>query len=125
MIYLVPVLIDADRRLQSDVPSDSCLQAVSLPMTSSGLPAYYLLALAEASSNMARYDGMHYGRRDGTAATSHTVKDLITRSRGASLGPEVKRRVRHLQHFFPSGTIYHALLSAVPPHIARRVMCST
>eukprot|EP00040_Diaphanoeca_grandis_P002315 m.21229 g.21229 ORF g.21229 m.21229 type:complete len:496 (+) comp13313_c0_seq1:19-1506(+) len=67
--------------------------SVTLPRTKDALSAYYLLALAEASSNMARYDGMHYGLRVGEAATTKTVQELITNSRGESFGEEVKRRI--------------------------------
>ena len=63
---------------------------VSLPHTDYGVAAYYILAPAEASSNLARYDGVKYGHR----ATG--ARDLVTmtgRSRAAGFGPEVKRRI--------------------------------
>ena len=62
---------------------------VSLPHTHLALPAYYLLAPAEASSNLARYDGVRFGKR----ADATSLLDLYRRSRGAGFGPEVKRRI--------------------------------
>jgi len=64
---------------------------VSLPHTEYGIAAYYVIAPCEASSNLARYDGIHYGHR-----TSEPVKDiieLVSRSRGEGFGEEVKRRI--------------------------------
>lgn len=62
---------------------------VSLPHTSYALPVYYLIAPAEASANLARYDGVRFGLRSPADA----VGDLFCRSRGAGFGPEVKRRI--------------------------------
>jgi aspartyl-tRNA(Asn)/glutamyl-tRNA(Gln) amidotransferase subunit A len=62
---------------------------VSLPHTRYALPVYYVIAPAEASSNLARYDGVRYGLRhpaDGLA-------DMYRQSRGDGFGPEVKRRI--------------------------------
>jgi len=64
---------------------------VSLPYTSYTLPVYHLVATAEASSNLARYDGVRYGHRTSRRVTSHG--DLIARSRGEGFGPEVKLRI--------------------------------
>ncbi len=62
---------------------------VSLPHTKYALPAYYIVAPAEASSNLARYDGMRYGLRvDGANLT-----DTYEKSRAAGFGDEVKRRI--------------------------------
>jgi aspartyl-tRNA(Asn)/glutamyl-tRNA(Gln) amidotransferase subunit A len=62
---------------------------VSLPHTKYALPAYYIVAPAEASSNLARYDGMRYGLRvDGSNLT-----ETYERSRAAGFGAEVKRRI--------------------------------
>src|SRR5829696_2656648 len=62
---------------------------VSLPHTKYALPAYYIVAPAEASSNLARYDGVRYGLRvDG-----RDITDLYERTRAAGFGREVKRRV--------------------------------
>jgi aspartyl-tRNA(Asn)/glutamyl-tRNA(Gln) amidotransferase subunit A len=62
---------------------------VSLPHTKYALPAYYIVNPAEASSNLARYDGVRYGlRMDGKE-----VRDLYERTRAAGFGQEVRRRV--------------------------------
>jgi len=63
---------------------------VSLPHTKYALPAYYIVAPAEASSNLARYDGVRYGRR---AAHAHDIGDLYERSRAEGFGAEVRRRI--------------------------------
>ena len=63
---------------------------VSLPHTEYGVAAYYIIAPAEASSNLARYDGVRFGHRDLTADTLH---DMYRRSRSQGFGPEVKRRI--------------------------------
>jgi aspartyl-tRNA(Asn)/glutamyl-tRNA(Gln) amidotransferase subunit A len=65
------------------------IREVSLPATSYAIPTYYIIAPAEASSNLARYDGVRYGVRDRTATG---VKELYERTRSL-FGPEVKRRV--------------------------------
>ena len=62
---------------------------VSLPMTKMALPAYYIVALAEASSNLARYDGVRYcAREDGGDLT-----EFYANTRGAGFGKEVRRRI--------------------------------
>jgi aspartyl-tRNA(Asn)/glutamyl-tRNA(Gln) amidotransferase subunit A len=63
---------------------------VSLPHTKYALPAYYIVAPAEASSNLARYDGVRYGRR---AQDPADVVELYERSRAEGFGAEVQRRV--------------------------------
>lgn len=62
---------------------------VSLPHTDTALPVYYLLAPAEASANLARFDGVRYGPRISTGAMWETYRQ----TRGAGFGPEVKRRI--------------------------------
>jgi aspartyl-tRNA(Asn)/glutamyl-tRNA(Gln) amidotransferase subunit A len=63
---------------------------VSLPHTRYALAAYYVIAMSEASSNLARFDGLRYGLREGEDADWHTTFSEI-RSKG--FGPEVKRRI--------------------------------
>ncbi|MEN0073038.1 MAG: Asp-tRNA(Asn)/Glu-tRNA(Gln) amidotransferase subunit GatA, partial [Paracraurococcus sp.] len=64
---------------------------ISLPHTKYALPAYYIVAPAEASSNLARYDGVRYGLRE--AAPDSDLRDLYERTRAAGFGPEVRRRI--------------------------------
>jgi aspartyl-tRNA(Asn)/glutamyl-tRNA(Gln) amidotransferase subunit A len=64
---------------------------VSLPHTALALPAYYVIAPAEASSNLARYDGVRFGKAAG--GPYKDLLDLYQRTRGAGFGPEVKRRI--------------------------------
>ena len=66
------------------------IEEVSLPHSKYAVAAYYLVATAEASSNLARYDGVHFGHR----STGHTdLIDMYCRSRGEGFGAEVKRRI--------------------------------
>jgi len=62
---------------------------ISLPLTKYALPVYYIIAPAEASSNLARYDGVRYGLRDD----GENLIDMYERSRAAGFGAEVRRRV--------------------------------
>ena len=64
---------------------------VSLPHTHYALPAYYIIAPAEASSNLARYDGVRYGLR--VAPPGGSLADMYAATRAAGFGPEVKRRI--------------------------------
>jgi aspartyl-tRNA(Asn)/glutamyl-tRNA(Gln) amidotransferase subunit A len=68
----------------------AAVREVSLPHSRFALAAYYLVATAEASSNLARYDGIHFGHR---ARGRAGLIDLYRRSRGEAFGPEVKRRI--------------------------------
>ena len=62
---------------------------ISLPHTHNALPAYYIIAPAEASSNLARYDGVKYGLR----VNGDNINDMYMKTRGAGFGAEVKRRI--------------------------------
>lgn len=64
--------------------------SVSLPHTEYAVPAYYLIATAEASSNLARYDGIRYGARKGE---SEGLLAMYRKTRAAGFGAEVKRRI--------------------------------
>ena len=70
--------------------SGATLKEVSLHHTDYTIAAYYILTTAEASSNLARYDGARYGRR---AAEVHDLIEMYTRSRSEGFGDEVKRRI--------------------------------
>ncbi|HVM63057.1 MAG TPA: Asp-tRNA(Asn)/Glu-tRNA(Gln) amidotransferase subunit GatA [Verrucomicrobiae bacterium] len=62
---------------------------ISLPHTDYAVAVYYLIATAEASANLARFDGVRYGAR----VTGEDVIDMYGKTRGAGFGPEVKRRI--------------------------------
>ena len=64
---------------------------ISLPHTKYALPAYYIVAPAEASSNLARYDGVRYGLRDLPDGAG--LQDMYAATRAAGFGPEVRRRI--------------------------------
>ncbi len=66
------------------------IKEVSLPHTEYCLSTYYIIATAEASSNLARYDGVRYTHR---SAEAKTVEDVYFKSREEGFGPEVKRRI--------------------------------
>ena len=76
--------IETYRKLGAEV------KEVSLPHTLYANPTYVLISAAEASSNLARYDGAHYGYR---ASSPEDLFDLYSRSRVEGFGPEVKRRI--------------------------------
>ncbi len=63
---------------------------ISLPHTEYSIPTYYILTTAEASSNLARYDGAHYGFRE---KQSNNLNDMYRLSRSKGFGSEVKRRI--------------------------------
>ena len=83
---VVAAVEDAARALEK---AGATVERVSVPSATYGLSAYYLIAPAEASSNLARYDGVRYGLRvDGEDAASMNAK-----TRDAGFGAEVKRRI--------------------------------
>jgi aspartyl-tRNA(Asn)/glutamyl-tRNA(Gln) amidotransferase subunit A len=66
------------------------VEEISFPITDEGLSAYYIISSAEASSNLARYDGIRYGYR---TEEFEDVYDLMEKSRTEGFGQEVKRRI--------------------------------
>jgi aspartyl-tRNA(Asn)/glutamyl-tRNA(Gln) amidotransferase subunit A len=66
------------------------VKPISLPHTKYAIPAYYLVATAEASANLARFDGVRYGHR---SAASANLSDMYRHSRDEGFGAEVKRRI--------------------------------
>jgi aspartyl-tRNA(Asn)/glutamyl-tRNA(Gln) amidotransferase subunit A len=76
---------------------------VSLPHTEYGIAAYYVIAPCECSSNLARYDGVHFGHRTSDAV--HDIVELFSKSREEGFGPEVKRRIMIGTYALSSG--YH------------------
>ncbi len=75
---------------------------VSLPSSAHAIATYYIVATAEASSNLARYDGMHYGHR---TKDKGTLIDTYCKSRGEGFGAEVKRRIMLGTYALSSGYI--------------------
>jgi aspartyl-tRNA(Asn)/glutamyl-tRNA(Gln) amidotransferase subunit A len=68
------------------------IREISLPHTKYALPAYYVIAPAEASSNLARYDGVRYGHR-ATLAQGDGITEMYEKTRAEGFGSEVQRRV--------------------------------
>ncbi|MFZ1984912.1 MAG: Asp-tRNA(Asn)/Glu-tRNA(Gln) amidotransferase subunit GatA [Desulfatitalea sp.] len=68
----------------------ACTVEIDLPHTEYGVAAYYVIAPCEASSNLARYDGVKYGLRDGAAAE---LLEMYRTTRSQGFGPEVQRRI--------------------------------
>ncbi len=66
------------------------IMEISLPHTEYAIAAYYIVATAEASSNLARFSGVHYGLR---AKDTEDIIEMYTKSRSEGFGPEVKRRI--------------------------------
>ncbi|CAK0746413.1 Glutamyl-tRNA(Gln) amidotransferase subunit A [Gammaproteobacteria bacterium] len=81
------IVQDAIRTLEK---LGAIIKEIRLPSTHLAVPAYYVLAPAEASSNLARYDGVRYGHR---CDHPKDLLDLYTRSRNEGFGAEVKRRI--------------------------------
>ena len=72
-------------------PGGATLVDIELPHAQYAIPVYYLICTAEASSNLARYDGVKYGYR--AAAERDSLKEMYSRTRDEGFGPEVKRRI--------------------------------
>jgi len=85
---------DVDRAVRAALAELEKLGAtlidVSLPRTELSIPVYYIIAPAEASSNLSRFDGVRYGHR---AAAYGDLEDMYKKSRSEGFGPEVKRRI--------------------------------
>ena len=84
------VRLAVDRAVLALERAGAELVEVSLPHTDYGLAAYYIVAPAECSSNLARFDGVRFGARDEEATT---LLDTYLRTRRRGFGPEVRRRV--------------------------------
>ncbi len=81
---IIDAAVDEYRKLGAEV------KAISLPNTGLAVPTYYVIAPAECSSNLSRFDGVRFGYRCENAAD---LEDLYKRSRGEGFGAEVKRRI--------------------------------
>jgi aspartyl-tRNA(Asn)/glutamyl-tRNA(Gln) amidotransferase subunit A len=94
--HLLGEAVDADVRRAFDdgirqlEELGASVQSVELPHSDAGIAVYYLVATAEASANLARYDGVRYGLSDESAAS---IDALYERTRRAGFGAEVKRRL--------------------------------
>ncbi len=88
--------LDAEVRHQVEKGIDALrtagceIRKVGLPHTKYAVPTYYLIATAEASANLARFDGVRYGFRSPQSAT---LSEMYSNSRDQGFGPEVKRRI--------------------------------
>ena len=76
--------------IQKLAKAGSEIVPISLPHTEYAIPTYYVVATAEASSNLARFDGVRYGYR---AQMRKTLSAMYRRTRDEGFGPEVKRRI--------------------------------
>ena len=104
---------DVDARVQAAVraleSAGARVAEASVPSAVYGLSAYYLIAPAEASSNLARYDGVRYGLRVDASSTP----DMNTATRSAGFGDEVKRRIM-IGTYALSGRVLRRLLRQGP-----------
>ena len=93
---------------------------VSLPHAKYAIPTYYVIATAEASSNLARYDGVRYGLR---AHDAETIAEVFDKTRSVGFGPEVKRRIMLGTYVLAAGyhEQYYARAQRVRSLIARDV----
>ena len=87
-----PVLAAFDEAMKTLAARGATLVDIELPHAGYGIPVYYLIATAEASSNLARYDGVRYGHRT-TIEKDDTLLTMYERSRDQGFGAEVKRRI--------------------------------
>ena len=78
-----------EKTLAGASAAGATVKQVSLPHTSYAIPCYYVVAPAEASSNLARYDGVRYGYR----AAASDIREMYEKTRGEGFGAEVKRRI--------------------------------
>jgi aspartyl-tRNA(Asn)/glutamyl-tRNA(Gln) amidotransferase subunit A len=83
------------RALETMAAAGATLVDIELPYAGAAIPVYYLVATAEASSNLARYDGVRYGFRaqPPAGAREQSLRTMYARTRALGFGPEVKRRI--------------------------------
>jgi len=88
---LDPEIRTAIERVLDGLKAQKCIiKPVSLPHTKYAIPTYYVIATAEASSNLSRFDGVRFGLR---SAEAKTLSEMYRKTRDAGFGPEVKRRI--------------------------------
>jgi aspartyl-tRNA(Asn)/glutamyl-tRNA(Gln) amidotransferase subunit A len=91
---LDPEVATSVRAAVRELQAEGCVvRPVSLPHTRFAVGTYYVLATAEASSNLARFDGVRFGLRVGTGASGHDLRAMYGATRDAGFGAEVKRRI--------------------------------
>ncbi len=91
-----------DRAIAVYREAGATIVEVDLPHMDEGIAAYYIISPAEASSNLARYDGIRYGRR-AELKPGEGLEDLYRRSRAEGFGPEVQRRIMLGTHVLSAG----------------------
>lgn len=100
---------DVEKALQSGVEAFKKQGAeiceVTLPLLEHSVSVYYLIACSEASSNLARYDGVRYGFRASMNEAGATLQDFYSMTRGQGFGAEVKRRIMMGTYCLSSGYI--------------------
>ena len=109
-----------ERAASSFASMGATIVDVDLPLTAAGIAAYYIIAPAEASSNLARFDGVRYGRR-AELKRGEDLMDLYCRSRAEGFGAEVQRRIMLGTHVLSSGyyDAYYATAQKVRALITR------
>ncbi|WP_188553077.1 Asp-tRNA(Asn)/Glu-tRNA(Gln) amidotransferase subunit GatA [Edaphobacter dinghuensis] len=88
---LDPEIRAAIEKVLDGLKAEKCvIKPVSLPHTKYAIPTYYVIATAEASSNLSRFDGVRFGLR---SAEAKTLSEMYRKTRDEGFGPEVKRRI--------------------------------
>ena len=87
------VMAEFDKAIAALRADGADIVDVALPNAPHAIATYYLVATAEASSNLARFDGVRYGLRADSPASRATLKDMYGETRDQGFGPEVKRRI--------------------------------
>ncbi len=110
-----------DAALEAASRAGAEIRPVSLPSTALAIPCYYVIAPAEASSNLARFDGVRYGHR--AEAAGDDPIELMARTRGEGFGAEVKRRIMLGTYALSAGyyEAYYVRAQAIRRSIAREI----
>ena len=87
------VMAEFDKTIAALKADGAEIVDIALPNAPHAIATYYLVATAEASSNLARFDGVRYGLRATSAASRGGLKEMYGETRDAGFGPEVKRRI--------------------------------
>ncbi|PIP29940.1 Asp-tRNA(Asn)/Glu-tRNA(Gln) amidotransferase GatCAB subunit A [Candidatus Jorgensenbacteria bacterium CG23_combo_of_CG06-09_8_20_14_all_54_14] len=97
------------------------MKPISLPHTRYALSVYYIIMPAEVSANLARFDGIRYGRTHNPQPTTHNLQDVYFKTRGEGFGAEVRRRILLGTYVLSAGyyDAYYAKAQKVRALIAR------